>query len=108
MSALPEIAGEARQSWFGEAADHGGQQICELNRAHQVVDLCRSHGFWLCSSRSSSTADPASPSLSRISRATDRPLRVITTTSSASTASSRPEPRLGLRQIDAAHDQMTI
>ena len=91
MSALPEIAGEARQLRFGEAADHGGQQICELNRAHQGVDLCRSQGFWMRSSRSSSTADPASPPVSWISRATDRPLRVITTSYPASTASSRAE-----------------
>ena len=34
MPALAENAGEARQSRFGEAADHGGQQICYLNRAH--------------------------------------------------------------------------
>jgi hypothetical protein len=97
MSALPEIAGEARQSWFGEAADHAGQQICGLDRAHQGavgaapgegsqpirflvgrssiqpgcvcgqalakqgVDLCRSHGSWLCSSRSSSAEDPDGP-----------------------------------------------
>ena len=32
--ALAESTGEARQSWFGEAADHGGQQIGDLNRAH--------------------------------------------------------------------------
>jgi len=35
MPVLADIAGEARQSWFGEDDDHGGQQICELNRAHQ-------------------------------------------------------------------------
>lgn len=35
MPVLAEVAGEARQSWFGEDDDHGGQQICELNRAHQ-------------------------------------------------------------------------
>jgi hypothetical protein len=35
MPVLSDIAGEARQSWFGEDDDHGGQQICELNRAHQ-------------------------------------------------------------------------
>jgi hypothetical protein len=35
LPVLAEVAGEARQSWFGVAADHGGQQICELNRAHQ-------------------------------------------------------------------------
>jgi hypothetical protein len=35
MSALPEIAWEARQSRFGEAADHAGQQIGDLDRAHQ-------------------------------------------------------------------------
>jgi len=33
MPVLAEVAGEARQSWFGEDDDHGGQQICELNRA---------------------------------------------------------------------------
>ncbi len=35
MPVLADIAGEERQSWFGEDGDHGGQQICELSRAHQ-------------------------------------------------------------------------
>ena len=37
MPVLVDFAGEARQSWFGEDDDHVGQQICELNRAHQVA-----------------------------------------------------------------------
>ena len=81
MPVLSDIAGEARQSWFGEDDDYCGQQICELNRAHQKAvgvvpgegsqptsfHVCRFiNPVWMCLLTSFSKAGGRSLPLSRL------------------------------------------
>jgi len=141
MPALAENAGAARQSRFGEAADHGGQQICYLNRAHQGA-VCTApgegskprrfhvgrfiHPVGMCLLTSFSKAWGRSLPLSclliaqlpqQLHCGPSRPRLVSVEAAQAGDHNLLPsfhrieqggEPRLGLRQIDAAHDQMTI